>query len=65
MHHNKFVPKRELGDIINIIEQANNIQKLLIKEALLIQQKESIINKQFDYFPNILNLCTKLDNLQS
>ena len=38
---------------------------MLIKEAQLIQQKGSIINRQFDCFPNILKLYTKLENFQS
>ena len=35
---------------------------MLVKETLLIQQKEATINKQFDCFPNILKLYTKLEN---
>ena len=35
---------------------------LFIYEALIIQQKGSIINKQFDCFPNNLKLYTKLEN---
>ena len=37
----------------------------MIKEAMLIQQKGSIINKQFHCFSNILKLYTKLENFQS
>ena len=61
-HHNKIVTRKELVENTKIIERANNRRKLLIKEALLIQQKEATINKQFDCFPNILKLYTKLEN---
>ena len=39
----------------------NNRHRLLIKEAILIQQKGPIINKQFDYFPNIQKIYSKTD----
>ena len=37
------------------------MHRLLTKEAILIQQKGPIINKQFDCFPNILELYSKTD----
>ena len=61
-HHNKIVIRKNLVENTKIIERTNNRRKLLIKEALLIQQKEATINKQFDCFPNILKLYTKLEN---
>ena len=61
-HHSKELTRKELVNNTKIIENAKNRKKLLIKEALLIQEKGSTINKQFDCFPNILRLYTKLDN---
>ena len=64
-HHNKVVIRRELVNNVKIIKRSNNKLKLLIKEALLIQQKGSTINKQFNCFPNTLKLYTKLINFPS
>ena len=63
--HNKIVTRRELVDNTKIIERTNNRRKLLVKEARLIQQKESIINKKFDCFLNTLKLYAKYRELST
>ena len=60
-YHNKEITRKEIVDNTKIIKMESNRYRLLIKEALLIQQKGPIINKQFDCFPNILKLYYKTD----
>ena len=55
-HHNSLPTKQQLIDNTKIKAQADTKYKLLIKEALLIQKHNPVINRQFDSFPNILKL---------
>ena len=54
--HNIQPTKEQLIENTKIIAHADTKYKLLIKEALLIQKHNPLINKQFDTFPNILKL---------
>ena len=54
--HNIIPTRAQILDNISIISQADNKQKLYIKEAIFILQCAPNINKQYDNFTNVLKL---------
>ena len=55
-NHQIVIDRKTIEENTRIIEKANNKQTLAIKEAIIIQTNNPLINKQFDKFDNILKL---------
>ena len=57
MHnHHTYIDRKTLEENTKVIEKANNRHSLAIKEAIIIQTNNPIINKQFSKFDNVLKL---------
>ena len=54
--HQAIIDRKTLEENTKVIEKANNRQTLAIKEAIIIQTNNPMINRQFHKFDNILKL---------
>ena len=55
-NHHTYIDRKTLEENTKVIEKANNRHSLAIKEAIIIQTNNPIINKQFSKFDNVLKL---------
>ena len=58
LHHNTQVTRQDIANNTTIVARASNRYQLAIKEALIIQNTQPIINRQFNNFSNILKLLS-------
>ena len=49
-NHQAIIDRKTIENSTKIIEKANNKQTLAIKEAIIIQISNPLINKQFDNY---------------
>ena len=55
-NHETIIDKKTIEENTKILDKANNRHSLAIKEAIIIQTNNPLINKQFSKFDNILKL---------